>query len=137
MSEIAKPSDPMKEFRERVAAKLRDDIGAMLPDEALEEMVRVAVRDQFFKPIIITDTYKRDEIKPSWFVTEVTKVAEPIIKKTIEQYVATHHEVIEKAVAEFLSDKHLAMLAFAALRDATHKDFFSMAQEIANSINNR
>jgi hypothetical protein len=134
MNEVTVSNDPMKEFRERVAAKLREDIGAMLPDEALAAMVQQAVRDQFFKPRTIKDGHFHERIEPSWFVAEVTKSAEPVIKAIIEAYVKENHDVIEKAVKEFLDEKYMAFVAFAALRVSTNEDFMTMANEIVTRL---
>jgi hypothetical protein len=39
---------PMESFMAKVKAKLRDDIGGLLPDEAVAHMVEKVIADEFF-----------------------------------------------------------------------------------------
>lgn len=39
---------PMESFMERVKGKLRDDIGSLLPDEAVQQMVERVINEEFF-----------------------------------------------------------------------------------------
>ncbi len=51
---LATKTDPLSEFQKRISEKLRDDIGNMMPDEVLKEMVNRALEEQFFKAILPT-----------------------------------------------------------------------------------
>ena len=133
-NEVAIPSDPMKEFREKVAKKLREDIGSMLPDAALTDMVQRAVEEQFFKTRTVKEQWGPDKIIPSWFVEEVAKSAEPIIRELVQLYVKTHQDTIKQAIDEFLDEKYIAFVAFAALRSSTSEDFMMMADQIVTRL---
>lgn len=111
--------DPMKQFRERVLEKLRTDIGSMLPDEALAGLVQQAVQDQFFAERRVPQSYGPDKKYPSWFVEEVGKLAEPIIKEYLNAWLSDNHSTIEGAVKEFLSSQNLMLLMLAAMNDKT------------------
>lgn len=44
----AKALAPMESFIERVKGRLRDDIGSLLPDEAVQQMVERVINEEFF-----------------------------------------------------------------------------------------
>lgn len=129
------PRNPMAEFQERVLSELKTKIGEMLPDEALQELVKRAVEEQFFTPRKVINPngmYSRPEFieKPSWFVEEVAKSAEPVIKKLVEEYVEQNKMEIEKAVKQFLEAQNLLLLTFAALRMQMFPDIAACAEAI-------
>lgn len=129
---IAAPvTDPMTAFREKVLEKLRADIGAMMPDEALAGMVKEAVEGEFFKRRKSTDGYGRVvEDKPSWFVEEVAKLGQPIIKDHVTAWLAENKPVLEQAIKDFLADQNLMLLAMAALQQASHQQLAELASHI-------
>lgn len=127
------PKDAMREFQDRVVEDLKGKMGEMLPDEALKELVKRAVEEQFFKPRIESDDDSwspRKVEKPSWFVAEVTKQAAPHIQQLIKEHVEANKEDIQKAVAQFLETQNLLLLTFAALKVHTMQDFMEMANTI-------
>jgi len=134
MGTMPTTSDPMTNFRERIAEKLRADIGAMLPDDALIAMVRQAVENEFFKERTVDDGQYHTKTAPSWFVTEVTKAAEPILREMLAHYIKENRPVIEKALADFLSHETLLLMTFGALREATQQDLMTFANDIINRM---
>jgi len=128
---------PLKEFYERLAAKLRDDIGGMLPDEVLNQLVAKAVEEEFFKPrtVRVGGHYSTvTEERPSWFVEEVGKAAKPLVEAMVKDYVAEHTDEIKKAGAEFRSPQNLLPLTFAAMRTATYSDLADLANQIVTRM---
>ncbi len=114
------PGDPMKSFEEKVIEKLRTDIGDMIPDDVLAGLVQKAVEEQFFKPVIQRDQYERiASEKPSWFVQEVVKVAEPVLKEYVKKHIGNWEGEITKAVHDFLKEENLLLMVMAAMRQQT------------------
>ncbi len=100
---------PMETFMERVKAKLRDDIGSLLPDEAVSEMVQRAVDEEFFKPRLVPkpgrSTYSNDTIeKPSQFQEMVLEAVTPIIQKRVLKIVKDHDEEINEQIQKTIND---------------------------------
>lgn len=125
---------PLAAFQERVKEKLRDDIGSMLPDEALAALVQEAVKEQFFKPRKVEEGYRTVD-KPSWFVEEVAKLAQPYIERVMREYVEVNRDALDRALAEFCGAQNLLLLAMASMRAATANDVFNMANQIVSQIN--
>ena len=79
---------PMETFMERVKGKLRDDIGNMLPDEVVAQMVKRVIEDEFFTakrvPAPGRSTYSTETIEvPTEFQKMVVEAAKPIIEKHV------------------------------------------------------
>lgn len=117
MNVPAKPTDPMAEFQAKLKDRVRDDIRDLLPDDAVAGLVKKAVEDVFFTPRIVKATgwSGRDEERPSWFVEEVTKAAEPIIRAAVAKCVADSPQAVEKVISEFLDQNKLAAATAAQL----------------------
>ena len=135
MNAVVEHKDPMQTFQDKVVKKLRTDIGEMLPDDALAKLAQRAVDEHFFKERANKDSYGHvREREPSWFVEEVAKIADPLIKKAVAQWVADHEDQIEKAVVDYLSEQNLTLVAVAAMQAATMDQFSQMASQIVQQI---
>src|SRR3990167_8937425 len=117
MSLPATTTDPMGAFREKLEQRVREDIANLLPDDAVNDLVKRAVEDVFFKPRKVNEGtgYSPNWVeRPSWFVEAVSKEAAPILKATIAEFVKTHEAEIKQAVEQYLSPQNLTVLAVAA-----------------------
>ena len=133
--EIAVHVDPMKEFQERVQKKLREDIGAMLPDEVLQALIKKAVEEEFFKERISRGTYGNEtERRPSWFVEAVAKAAKPMLQQHVEAWVEANKDVLKKALQEFMTKENLLLLAMAQMRSTVAADMSDIATTIVTRI---
>lgn len=125
----------MEDFRKRVLEKLKSDIGALFPDEALVKLVEEAVKKQFFEERKTFDEYGRlKTCKQSWFVEEVAKQAAPIIQAYVKDWLLTNEPLIREGCSKFLESQNLLLITFAALRDATRQDIFDVATQITTRI---
>ena len=50
-TEITEPGDPIKEFQENIQAKLREQIGNLMPDAMLKKIVEDSVTDILYRPV--------------------------------------------------------------------------------------
>lgn len=104
MTELA----PMEAFTERLKAKLRDDIGNMLPDDVIAGMVQKVVNDEFFtkrsvrnRPDDWRDTSLREE--PTPFQKAVIEASKPIIQAHVSHILAERAEEIDRQIEEMVS----------------------------------
>lgn len=120
---------PMESFMEKVKQKLRDDIGSLLPDDALQAMVQKVVNDEFFeKRKLPTKGYNdAPQYANSKFQNMVFEGVEPLIKEQVAKILEDRKDEIEKQVREAINEGVLK-IALQAL-DTT------VSQVIANSFN--
>lgn len=129
-NEVVEVANAMEAFQQRVIEKLRADFGKMLPDEVVNGLVKRAIDEQFFEPRTIKDGSYNTREEPSWFIQEITKLGEPILRKMLKTYLETHKPEIEKAMTEFIGTQNLTLITIAAMRDMTRQDLSDLAQSI-------
>lgn len=117
MSAVTVPTDPITEFQDKLKQRIRDDIRDLLPDSAVAGLVEKAVNEEFFQPRRVDEDYGRWRMEPSWFVTEIRKAAEPIIRAEVSRFIAENPAAIEKVIAEFLDTNKLTVTATGVLVD--------------------
>lgn len=137
-NEIATNKNPMEEFQDRVKDKLKADIGSMLPDEVLSQLTQRAVDEQFFKEreVVTGGWNSRTEKRPSWFVEEVAKIAEPIIRQHIEHFIETHKQDIEAAIEQYISEQNLTLTASTMIASQMSSHMYTHVDMIMQTILN-
>lgn len=119
--EVAKNLNPMEEFQSRVLEKLKTDIGALMPDEALKSLVNKAVDGLFFQPTKVKERvgYQEQWVDgPSWFQTEVSRQIGPLLKAEVAEQVATQAETIKEIVLDAVERDRLMLLVALSTADA-------------------
>lgn len=101
-------------FQENIKNRLRKEIGDLIPDAVLTEMVNKSIKDIFFTKKEIPGSYGREKIvEPSWFDVEVKTLLSPTIKECISSYFQEHKDEIGKLIAEaIVKDSPLLIGAF-------------------------
>ncbi len=79
-------------FQEKIKDRLAEDIGGLMPDELLAEMVKRSIDDMFFG-------------KDKWFGKEVQTLLEAQIKDSIQHYFAENQEKIIADIKESLKER--------------------------------
>lgn len=129
--------DPMKTFQERVLNKVRTDIADMLPEEAIKSMFDQAIQSIFFKEIPPkTDSYGRisTPAQPSWFVQEVTRQAEPLLKAHIAERMKEFEPQIQQAVKDFIKTESIAIIIGGTMSQVAHRQAFQDLDQLAGNI---
>lgn len=135
-TEITTNKSPIEEFQDRVKDKLKADIGSMLPDDVLAQLTQRAVDEQFFKERRIPQRYGQDEIGPSWFVEEVAKIAEPIIRQHINSFIETHKQDIEAAIEQYINEQNLTLTAATMIASEMSSHMYTNVDMIVQAILN-
>lgn len=93
---------PQKAFEEKVKDRLREDIGTLIPDEVLAEMVQKAIKEIFFssKGESWQSTYE-----PSWFKKEIDSLMRSKINAYVEEAIEKQRTLIEKLSVEIISEQ--------------------------------
>jgi hypothetical protein len=130
----------MKDFQERVLKKVRDDIANLLPEEAIKAMFDQALESIFFKDIPeIRDNWGniKQGSKQSWFVQEISRQAEPIVKEYVKKHMEQFHPTIEKAIKEFLSAESLTLIAVGTMAQVSNNQMQNNIEQLAIRIADR
>lgn len=81
---------PQQSFEEKVIDRLREDIGELIPDEVLADMVNKCMKKLFF-------TGK--EVKNNW--GQHVRTEPPLIEKTVKELMSQH---VDSQVGRWLAD---------------------------------
>lgn len=126
MTAVAIPVDPMADFQNKLKERVRNDIRDLLPDDAVAALVKKAVEEEFFKPRKIDEGYGRTKEEPSWFVTEIRKAAEPIIREAVGKVIAESPETVHKVIAEYLDTNKLSVVTAGMLTSLLADAIFNL-----------
>jgi len=98
---------PQQSFEEKVKSRLKENIGDLMPDEVLQDMVKKAMQEMFF-----TRREKkqegwsgRTEVFPSWFEDEVSRLLKDRVLEEIKIGIENKREEIRKAASELITEK--------------------------------
>lgn len=104
-TEVAKPLTPLQDFEAKLRDKIRTDIGALIPDEALSALVQRAIEEDLFKdrpgPRDDWGRPLRKDI-PSPFVQAVREAVDEAVKAETTRQLAAMKDVIEDKVREMV-----------------------------------
>lgn len=105
---------PMQAFQERVKEKLKADIGQLLPDEVVSEMVQRVIAEEFFtkktirnNPQSYNDTSTREE--PSVFQHMVIEAAKPLVAEAASKVFEENRRRMQKQIDEAVQSGLLKM----------------------------
>src|SRR4051794_38401980 len=96
--------DSQRAFEESIKERLRKDIGGLIPDAVLAQLVEKAIQGMFFtrRERKGGGYYDRTQILPSWFKEEVQKTPKSQIDGCVKNYFASHGDAIAHAVEKEL-----------------------------------
>lgn len=104
---------PQQNFEEKIKARMRENIGDLMPDQILAEMVRKAMKEMFFTRREKKDSgyYSRIEVLPSWFEDEVVNELKDKVLTEVKTAVDEKRDEIKKAAIELITTNLGTMVA--------------------------
>jgi len=128
-------NSPIKIFQEKIASKIRDDIGNLMPDELLQKLVSDAIKTELYKDVSGTKgTW--NHVPRAWIVDEVNRVMGQKIKATVEHTINEHEAELKEAVKKAVLDCVAGGMATALLAMMRGQGF-AIESIITNLINSR
>lgn len=128
---------PMQDFEQKVKERLAKDIGNLIPDEALKNLVERSVEETFFKTRTVAKTngYGTQEI-PSAFQQEVGKLVQPSFEKAVKKWMKDNDERIGKEINDFLN-KSAEQVFLNAIGNVFRSNLQNLQWKIQDDINNK
>ena len=105
---------PQQTFEEKIKDRIRADIGDLIPDEMLREMVKRSLEDFFFKDTEHQKTYGGIEKRPGWFHNFLKGRLERRLDKMIYRHIVNNgQQMIALIEADFIKEApRIIMAAF-------------------------
>jgi hypothetical protein len=129
---------PQQTFEKTVTDKLRADVGGLIPDSVIAEMVTKAINNMFFTKVQTGSGYHQ-RIEESWFEKEIGTIYKTQIDVQIKKYMEEHKEDVEKMILEFIKEKAPLMIAtyFAQVISGSANNMsYDLSNHIKNFLNN-
>ena len=107
---------PQQSFEEKVKSRMRENIGDLMPDEVLADMVKKAMNEMFFtrREKKADGWGGRTKVLPSWFEDEVsTQLKKQVLEEVrvaVEAKRAELHDVAVKLVTEKMPEMIVSAL---------------------------
>ena len=115
---------PQQTFEENIKGRMRKDIGELLPDSVLADLMQKSLTEMFFTRREHEEGYgydKRKIIKSSWFDEEVTKVLDAQLRQTIREYFDKNGDAIAATDAQEIAQQAPKLLANILIEAITQK----------------
>ena len=100
---------PVEQFREKVADRIRGDIGSLMPDEMLQQIVKETIEVELNRPVNPGTGYHREQTP--WIRKEILSVLKPSIEKVVAAEITRAEKDIEKMVKEEIKELIPGMFA--------------------------
>lgn len=108
-------------FQDKLAQRMREQIGELLTEEDLKKLTERAVEEMFFKPRVVVGQWNQTSTQPPWFVAEFGKLAEPVLREEMQRWLNEHpdevrdilRQSIEKGVAGMVMSQFNVLLSSA------------------------
>ncbi len=131
--EVTASGNPVQDFQDKLIERVRNDIGELLPDEVLQQVVAKAFEKAFFEERRTTDNYNRTETKEPLLVETVRKAAAEAMKAATHEWLAENPEIMEKMIEQQLKEG-LAMAAFQTVRELIDGKIGTLRIEVASEL---
>lgn len=131
---------PQQSFEQNIIDRLRKDIGDLIPDTVLAQMVERSINKLFFEETVIYDNYHRETgRKPTQFSDMVFELMKPRIEGMIKQWAEEHPTIIDDIMRKAITEALPAALGAAAksvLVNGYRSSGFDIAQLIKEALRN-
>ncbi|HRA18673.1 MAG TPA: hypothetical protein PLZ24_16155 [Flavobacteriales bacterium] len=116
-------------FEEVMIARIRKDMGDLMPEEALKAILERSVEKIFFEPTRTPQSYGSDKLGPSWLEVECEKLLKSQMQDILKKHLQENPEAVKKALNDAL-DKGIV----AAFSQAFTSMMSSATQDMAYTI---
>ena len=127
---------PQQSFQSKMEERIRKDIGELMPDDALADIVSKAVEKAFFEERLVSGgIYNRDTTEPPWMVSIVKELVETRVESAVKHWIMEN----EKQVKQMIDTKIDAGIASAAVRafdSIFQSDLYNLQERVATTFQN-
>lgn len=103
---------PAQAFEDKIKDRLRQDIGSLMPDDVLQQLIVKAINSIFLEPRVSRNSYGSvTDTKPSWFQETVERLLRQQIDKLLNDYVKEHEAELKAKFTEILATKGPELIA--------------------------
>lgn len=95
---------PQQAFEDLIKDRIRDDIGKLMPDEALQKIIEKAIEGAFFTQRITKEGSWHERVEPSWVEKHIRSLLEAQVRAHVDKWFQDNRErmseIIETGIKE-------------------------------------
>lgn len=130
----------MAALQAKLSEKVRAEIGELLPDDLVREMVQQEARAFFLEPTTerTVDSWGKEtkHTKPSAFQAVVRELALPMIEQAVKDATAERAGVIDRQIRAMVATDQVPIMVSAAVAAVTRQTLAGLAGEIVQELRN-
>lgn len=138
-TEITEPGDPIKEFQENIQAKLRDQIGTLMPEAMLKKIVEDSVQSILYRPVTKSSQsnnyYGVKETQP-WITETVEKEIGNHVKVAVNNTIEEQKDKLQNIIEDYLA-QNMKEIISTLIINLLSANSYTWGMNIAAAINNR
>lgn len=136
MKEMMKPDD----FQTLMVERLRADVGKLIPDEKLAELVEQGIQKMFFTREVKSDHYNRQTEYPSWFEKEIEK----LLRERVTTFYVEWFKANDKRITDALEStiqgqlpRIMATVMMGFLQNSISATSYGLSEAVMNDLRSR
>lgn len=127
---------PQQSFQSKMEERIRKDIGELMPDDALADIVTKAIEKAFFQSEIIPGgPYNRDTTEPPWMVRITKELVDTRVQSAVKHWIVLNEDKVMKMISEKF-DEGIAGASVKAFDSIFQNQLYDLQQRIETSIQN-
>lgn len=131
-TEVSRTLTPHEQFQENLKDRLRKDIGDLMPDEALADIIGKTIEELLIKDVQDKYGYKSE----NWFVSEIKKSIQPRTVKWVDEWFQKNDEKLSQMAAEFMNEHAAKIIIVSMARSIASDDRWNLDVMVQATIEN-
>ena len=135
---------PQQTFEKKIEDRLRSDIGDLIPDELLQQLVSRAIEKNFFEQVkhVEYNAYSADKVTytDSFFVQKIQSLLEERVSLSIDKWIAENQDLVAEKIESTVkaAPETLVLNAISSMFNGSIQSLqWQMQAELDNRLNNQ
>lgn len=123
----------MNSFTKKLEERIRNDIADLIPDEALQEIIKTAIDRAFFEERIIKDGAYIERREVPWIIKLIKEEINERVECEVEDWFINNENVVKEIINNKLN-AGIVTCMITALNKILEPSFSQFADNVYNSI---
>jgi len=124
---------PQQTFEQNMKDRIRQDIGELMPDDVLTEMINQGVRSAFLEDRKTHDSYGRSTTKPPWIVDLLVELLDEKMREQTAQWIVDNDQLIIDSFGNRI-DERLASSVVKAFDNIFRQQIYELGSRVTETI---
>ena len=127
-----KEVDPIQQFRANVVSKIKDDIGDLMPEELMRQIVRDSIEKELYEPVSKQYGYGTQP----WIERKIGEFISDEVRAIVSEEIRSKEKEVRKSIKSAVADAIPGMISHL-LVELMKGNSYAIQTSIADAMNNR